>query len=424
MRSDGFTNYREFFTSPPLLSIEWHDQETEAVGWLVINSLRNGAAGGGTRMRVGATRSECVFLAKTMEVKFRVSGPPIGGAKSVINFDPQDPRKRGVLERWYRSVAPFLKLCYGTGGDLDVNEIEEVMPITRQHAGITHPQEGIVRGYVNCSEPQREEILQQLNIGVALPLSFPDLPSDRFTVADMVTGYGLMRSLHYFYEMRNDSLKGKRVMIEGFGAVGGSAAYYLADSGAHVVGIVTKGGQNSGTPFRSQINDNGLPIADLLIARDGNNLPVGSNESADAREFWDMQADIFIPAAASHLLSQRVLDELHLSGVKVIACGANNPFSIDWKYENIEALVDHALTVQRSADRIFSIIPDFISNCGMARVFAYLMNDKVVVDGPNILKDVEITIQRAMSNLLSAHRKDTGLLAGAYSAFMSGNSHA
>ena len=86
-------------TSPQIV-FEWNDTETEAIGWVVINSLRGGAAGGGTRMRKGLTKYEVLSLAKTMEIKFTVCGPPIGGAKSGINFDPNDKRKKGVLKRW------------------------------------------------------------------------------------------------------------------------------------------------------------------------------------------------------------------------------------------------------------------------------------------------------------------------------------
>ncbi|MDC0637187.1 amino acid dehydrogenase, partial [Flavobacteriaceae bacterium] len=113
----------------PEIVFHWNDQETEAEGWTVINSLRGGAAGGGTRMRVGLDQNEVLSLAKTMEVKFTVSGPAIGGAKSGINFDPKDPRKKGVLQRWYRAVSPLLKAYYGTGGDMNVDEIHEVIPI-------------------------------------------------------------------------------------------------------------------------------------------------------------------------------------------------------------------------------------------------------------------------------------------------------
>jgi glutamate dehydrogenase/leucine dehydrogenase len=44
-------------------------------------------------------------------VKFSVSGPAIGGAKSGINFDPNDPRKkRRFAQRWYKAVSPLLKV--------------------------------------------------------------------------------------------------------------------------------------------------------------------------------------------------------------------------------------------------------------------------------------------------------------------------
>src|SRR5690554_5408590 len=87
-----------FENKAPEIVFNWKDPESEAEGWTVINSLRGGAAGGGTRMRKGLDLNEVLSLAKTMEVKFTVSGPPIGGAKSGINFDPNDPRKKEVLQ--------------------------------------------------------------------------------------------------------------------------------------------------------------------------------------------------------------------------------------------------------------------------------------------------------------------------------------
>lgn len=79
---------KKYEEKQPEIVFEWKDKESEAEGWVVINSLRGGAAGGGTRMRKGLDKREVESLAKTMEVKFTVSGPPIGGAKSGINFDP------------------------------------------------------------------------------------------------------------------------------------------------------------------------------------------------------------------------------------------------------------------------------------------------------------------------------------------------
>ena len=107
---------KAFEEKRPEIVFEWKDPETDAEGWVVINSLRGGAAGGGTRMRLGLDKNEVESLAKTMEVKFTVSGPAIGGAKSGINFDPADPRKKEVLDRWFKAVTPLLKNYYGTGG--------------------------------------------------------------------------------------------------------------------------------------------------------------------------------------------------------------------------------------------------------------------------------------------------------------------
>ena len=62
-----------FENKVPEIVFEWNDKETNAKGWLVINSLRGGAAAGGTRMRIGVTKDEVLALAKTMEGKFTIS---------------------------------------------------------------------------------------------------------------------------------------------------------------------------------------------------------------------------------------------------------------------------------------------------------------------------------------------------------------
>ena len=124
---------KRYENKKPEIVFNWKDSITDAEGWVVINSLRGGAAGGGTRMRKGLDMNEVLSLAKTMEIKFTVSGPAIGGAKSGINFDPlRTLGKKGVLERWYAAVSPLLKSYYGTGGDLNVDETHEVIPITEE----------------------------------------------------------------------------------------------------------------------------------------------------------------------------------------------------------------------------------------------------------------------------------------------------
>ena len=181
---------KKFEEKRPEIVFEWKDAETDAEGWLVINSIRNGSAGGGTRMRKGCDKREVESLAKTMEVKFSVSGPDIGGAKSGINFDPADPRKLQVLERWFKAVKPLLKSYYGTGGDLNVDEIHDVIPITEK-LGIFHPQEGTAVGHFNDGEQNISKRLKNLQQGVSLVLKNESLSPDmkRNPVARYHVGY-------------------------------------------------------------------------------------------------------------------------------------------------------------------------------------------------------------------------------------------
>ena len=48
----------------PEIVFSWKDSETEAEGWVVINSLRGGAAGGGTRMHPRVDQREVRSLQK------------------------------------------------------------------------------------------------------------------------------------------------------------------------------------------------------------------------------------------------------------------------------------------------------------------------------------------------------------------------
>ena len=100
----------KFENTRPEIVFEWKDPETEAEGWIVINSLRGGAAGGATRMRKGLDKHEVESMAKTMEVRFTVSGPSIGGAYSGINFNPQRPTKGWCTGTMVQCGHTFLKV--------------------------------------------------------------------------------------------------------------------------------------------------------------------------------------------------------------------------------------------------------------------------------------------------------------------------
>lgn len=377
----------------PEVVFEWKDAETEAEGWVVINSLRGGAAGGGTRMRKGLDKREVESLAKTMEVKFTVSGPAIGGAKSGINFDPADPRKKGVLERWYKAVIPLLKNYYGTGGDLNVDEIHEVIPMT-EACGLWHPQEGVINGHFKSLESDKIKQIGQLRFGVSKVLDdrkYSPSIEKKYVVADMITGYGVSESVRHYYSIYGGDIKGKRAIVQGFGNVGAAAAFYLSQAGAKVVGIIDREG--------GIINVDGLSfeeITKLFIDRKNNTLvsdKLISFEEINSK-VWDMNAEIFIPAAASRLVTKEQVERMKKAGMEVIACGANVPFA--------DPEIFFGPTGE-FADENLSVIPDFISNCGMARVFAYLMNSGVSMTDEAIFTDTSNTIKNA---LVKAHQKN------------------
>ena len=391
---------KKFENKTPEVVFQWKDSETEAKGWVVINSLRGGAAGGGTRMRVGLDQHEVTSLAKTMEVKFTVSGPPIGGAKSGINFDPNDPRKAGVLKRWYEAVTPLLKHYYGTGGDLNVDEINEVIPIT-EDCGVWHPQEGVFNGHYQPREAQKINRIGQLRQGVLKAIEDEKYSPDvhkKFVVADMITGYGVAESVKHYFDIYGGELKGKRVIVQGWGNVGSAGAYYLAQEGAEIVGIIDRVG--------GLINENGFTfeeVKQLFINKNGNALNAPNMLSFDEvnAKIWDLQSEVFIPCAASRLITKEQVDSMIKSGIKVIAAGANVPFADPEIF--FGPIADYT-------DEKISVIPDFISNCGMARVFAYLMgNDLDKMEDEAIFKDTSDTIKNALQKTFETKNQKTSI---------------
>lgn len=395
----------KFETKRPEIVFEWKDAETEAEGWVVINSLRGGAAGGGTRMRVGLDKREVESLAKTMEVKFTVAGPAIGGAKSGINFDPKDPRKEGVLRRWYAAVTPLLKHYYGTGGDLNVDEIHEVIPMT-EDCGIWHPQEGVFNGHFQPRESQKINRIGQLRYGVLKVIEDPKFSpavEKKLVIADMITGYGVAQSVEHYYSIWGGNVEGKRVIVQGWGNVGSAAAYYLAQSGAKIVGIIDRVG--------GLINENGFTFEEikaLYLAKNGNELNAPNLLSYDEvnAKVWDLNAEVFIPCAASRLITQEQVDRMIKAGMEVIAAGANVPFAD--KEIFFGPIADFA-------DNQVAIIPDFISNCGMARVFAYLMsNDLKTISDEGIFNDTSAIIKEALVKTHAINPAKTGIAKAAF----------
>jgi glutamate dehydrogenase/leucine dehydrogenase len=290
-----------------------------------------------------------------------------------------------------------------------VDEIHEVIPITESY-GLWHPQEGIVNGHFHANEPQKIRKIGQLRQGVSKVLEDPKFTPNgprKYTVADMITGYGVSEAVAHYYQIWGGTIEGKRAIIQGWGNVGAAAACFLAVNGVKIVGIIDKSG--------GVINESGYSldeVRDLFLRRNGNTLNADSMLSFEEinSKLWDLPHEIFIPAAASRLVTQDQVQRMVNAGLEVISCGANVPFA------DSEIFVG---PIGMWADEKVSLIPDFIANCGMARVFAYLMSDEVELTDQAIFSDVSKTIENALRQTFSKNTGKTKLAQTSYEIALS-----
>jgi len=411
---DVWERYEDYLAEEPEVVVEWRDPQTPARGWLVINGFRGGAAGGGTRMRKGLTRDEVQFLAKVMELKFSISGPPVGGAQSGIDFDPDDPRKNQVLRRWFRAIQPYLERRCSAAGDLNVDEVREVVPACRE-MGLLHPQQGLARGHFGLRGPALATRLEAMAMGVGQPVRGElGVAGLEVRLADVVTGFSVATAGLRLTERQGASLSGVRVLLEGFGRVGGAAALYLARWGALIVGITDE--------RQALIDEEGLDAAaieQLLRDRRGNRLPAHSaaKDPRVAREgFWHVPADVYVCAAASETVTADVLDRLERQGVGSILCGANNPFAASRPGDT---------TTARDADVRFAVVADFIANLGTAHALAYQLERDEPADPVDVFDSIEVTVCTALDEaIVRAGQAERGLLAAALDAALARVGHA
>jgi glutamate dehydrogenase/leucine dehydrogenase len=288
-------------------------------------------------------------------------------------------------------VFPLLKNYYGTGGDLNVDEIHEVIPITEEY-GLWHPQEGIVNGHFHATEPQKINKIGQLRQGVSKILEdynyTPTSKYKKYTVADMITGFGVAEAVRHYYQLWGGEISEKRAIIQGWGNVGAAATLYLAKAGVKIVGIIDKNG--------GIISEEGLNLAEvkeLFFNKQANQLVASRLIPFEEmnEKVWSVPAHIFVPAAASRLVTATQVQQMSRQGLEVISCGANVPFH--------DPEIFFGSTTEW-ADSHLSLLPDFVANCGMARVFAYLMQSNAAITDEAIFTDVSQTIHTA---LLKAH---------------------
>lgn len=243
------------------------------------------------------------------------------------------------------------------------------------------------RGYYQADAGTTIRIVHRLRRGGSQIVENPALTPDArrgYSVSNLVAGWGVAEAVRHYFALHGGELAGKRVIVQGWGNVGSSAAFYLARQGVRIVGIVDRHGgviNREGYTFEA--------VRNFYLAKRGSRLVSQELLPTDKldKEIWDLGAEIFLPCAASRLVEKWHVDRLLANGFEVISCGANVPFNDPEIFYG---------PIYEYADRNVGVIPDFIANCGVARTFAYLMGEAEDTSPEAIFQDVSQTIHTTL----------------------------
>jgi glutamate dehydrogenase (NAD(P)+) len=321
--------------SEPYMSVAWTDADTGARGYVVIDALIRGLAGGGLRMRRGCTLAEVGDLARAMSRKeaiaFRPGARylPLGGAKGGIDFDPDDPRARGVLRRYLEAMLPLLQSRWAAGEDLGVRQ-DELDELAAELG---------LRSTVDAVLPYVED---GAAAGLAR-LAAAFAAGDRgIGLGELVGGYGVARAALAGLRALGRDPGSCTAVVQGFGSMGGATARYLTDAGVRVIGVADA----RGVVF----DEAGLDVERLLATRDRLGRIDRSAVSGGGRELplesWaGLSCDLLLPAATSYVIDAAVADRIRAALVVEAA--------------NVATVAD---AESRLAARSIPVVPDFIAN--------------------------------------------------------------
>src|SRR6266568_1233044 len=169
------------------------------------------------------------------------------------------------------------------------------------------------------------------------------------------TGRGVMYVMMEYARDFGIPLKGSRVVIQGFGNVGGHLARLLhAEAGAKVIAVSDVSG--------GVVNEKGLDVP-ALLAHTAAGKPVvewpggagGDGRAISNAEIWTIPCDWLIPAALGGVITRET--NARAIDCKVVVEGANEPTT---------PIADRILE-----ERGIPVIPDFLANAGGVTVSYY-----------------------------------------------------
>ena len=291
----------------PAKIIHVHEPRAGVKGILVVDNAACGPSIGGLRMAADVSLEECARLARAMTLKNAAAGLAYGGAKSVLFGDPKMAREK--KERLVRGFAHALR-----------NETDYIFA----------PDMG-------TDETAMAWVKDEIGRAVGLPREIGGIPLDEIGA----TGWGLAHATEVAAPFCGLALRGARVAIQGFGAVGKHAARFLLEKGAVLVAASDTGGA---------IHDPaGLDVPALLALKEAGKSvrehPRGAKLAAE--EIVGIECDVWIPAARPDVVRE---DNVAKVKTRLVVQGANIPFA-----PGAERILH---------ERGVLVVPDFIANAG------------------------------------------------------------
>lgn len=334
-------------------------------GVLVIDNTARGMGKGGTRMQPTVDVNEIARLARVMTWKWAAVDLFYGGAKAGIRADPSRSDKEQVLRSFVRRLSNEVPREYVFGLDMGLTEHDAAIIIDE---------------------------LGTRGAAVGTPAELGGVPYDQLGV----TGFGVAEATDQAALQRG--LRGARVAIQGFGAVGHAAAQRLDELGYPVVAISTSRG--------AVVDPGGLNVPELLERR----RIVGDSvveELPDLRipagEELFTDAEILVPAALQNVIDRPQAERLR---ARLVIEGANLPTTVRAQ--------------QRLHERGVLVIPDFIANAGGVVSAAFAMEARFSafrVDPARIFEtiseklrgNVDVCLETAIERGLTPHESARGL---------------
>lgn len=263
-------------------------------GYRVQHNTARGPAKGGIRYHPDDSLELTKALAMWMTWKCAVVGIPYGGAKGGVKCNPKE-MSLGELERLTRRYASEIIDIIGPQVDIPAPDVN------------TNPQ---VMAWIMDT--------YSVNKGYAIPGVVTGKPLSIGGSAGRTeaTGRGLAFVVRETAAKLNMSLAGARVVVQGFGNVGGNAAALLSDMGANIIAASDTRG--------AIVNEKGLPVNRLLQckARGDSVASFDEAEKISADQLLEIECDFLLPCALEESITEANADRIR---TRVIAEGANGP---------------------------------------------------------------------------------------------------